>query len=176
MPRNRSVEHWLLYLTNQLRAFHIHLRLCAKLKNAAPEVSPPVLLWELKIYIYMNKYCLSSSPAEPVMLVCLQQEGKQGQSWDMMLAPCTPTWTRLCFSAFHLSSFLQKPASGIWFFSLILLGCKCSKIKGSGYLSDEVIKQQAGLCVQLRNRRGPEGSWALEVKELSETQTVQESS
>lgn len=57
----------------------------SKLKNDAPKVSQPVFLWELEIPVYLNKYCLSSSPAEPTLLLCLWQEGRQGQSWDMML-------------------------------------------------------------------------------------------
>lgn len=48
--------------------------------------------------------------------------------------------------------------------------------KGSGYFSVEVIKQWEGLCVQVRGSGGPNGSQAREVKELSETQTVRESS
>lgn len=99
MTRNRSVEHWLLYLTNQLKVFQIHSSFHAKLKNAAPKVSQPVFLWELKIYIYLNKYWLSSSPAEPTLPVCLRWEGRQGQSWDMMLwsSPCSiPHSTHPC--------------------------------------------------------------------------------
>lgn len=52
--------------------------------------------------------------------------------------------------------------------SLILLGCKCSKRKGSGYFLDEVIKQWEGLHVQLRGSGGPDGSRAQEVKAFPE--------
>lgn len=107
MPRNRSVEHWFLCLTNHLTAFQIHSSFHAKLKkNAAPKVSQPVFSWELKIYLYWNKYRLSS-PAEPMLPVCPGQEGRQEQSWEAMLwtSPCsTPGSAHLCpdqgFAAF----------------------------------------------------------------------------
>lgn len=183
MPRNRSVEHWFLCLTNHLTAFQIHSSFHAKLKkNAAPKVSQPVFSWELKIYIYLNKYLLSS-PAEPMLPVCPGQEGRQEQSWEAMLwtSPCsTPGSAHPCLDqtsplSSPFSSLLPKPPCGVWFFSLTLPGCKCSKRKGSGSFSDEVIKQGEGRRARLRGSGGSDGRWAREVKELSETQTVRES-
>lgn len=122
MPRNRSLERWQLYLTNQLTAFQMHSSFRAKLKNAAPKVSQLVFLWELKIYIYLNKHWLSFSPAEPMLLVCLRREGTQGQTGDPMLqssAPCStcPFWTRFYCSASPFSSKNQLVASEFsrWF-------------------------------------------------------------
>lgn len=138
MSRNRSIEYWLLNITNQLKAFQTHSSFHANLKkNAAPGVSWLVFLWELKIHIYVFEQIFSLLLPWRSDAACGERGGKESLGlWSSHISAPQPL-PGLGFTA------LLLPAPLFFTNQLVaadfILGCKRSERKMCGYFSRDCV-------------------------------------